>query len=109
MAIDVESAVPYLSNRFGGLSGEALHPISIRCVYEIAEQTKIPIIGCGGVDSWHDAVEFILAGASAIQIGTVLAYKPPTVIEEILNGIRGYMARKGYKRVSDYVGFAHSR
>ena len=109
MAIDVESRVPYLSNRFRGLSGDALHPIAVRCVYEIAEQTKIPIIGCGGIDSWEDAVEFILAGASAVEIGTVLAYRPPTVIEEILSGIRGYMTRKGYKRVSDFVGLAHSR
>lgn len=108
MAIEVESAVPYLSNRFGGLSGEALHPISVRCVYEIAEYVKIPVIGCGGIDSWQDAVEFILAGASAVQIGTILAHKPITVIEEILNGIKRYMARKGYKRVSDFVGLAHS-
>ena len=108
MAIDVESGVPYLSNRFGGLSGQALHTIAVRCVYEIAEGTKIPIIGCGGIDSWESAVEFILAGASALEIGTVLAYRPPTVIEDILNGIRGYMTRKGYKRVSDFVGLAHS-
>ncbi len=108
MSIDVESGMPHLSNRYGGLSGEALHPIAVRCVYEIAEHTKLPIIGCGGIDSWEDAVEFILAGASAVEIGTVLAYRPPTVIEEILNGIKGYMARKGYKRVSDFVGLAHS-
>ena len=108
MAIDVESGVPYLSNRFGGLSGEALHPIAVRCVYEIAEATKIPIIGCGGIDSWESAVEFILAGASALEIGTALAYRSLTVIEEILNGMRGYMTRKGYKRVSEFVGLAHS-
>ena len=109
MAIDVESGVPYLSNRYGGLSGDALHPISVRCVYEIAEHSKIPIIGCGGIDDWQDAVEFILAGASAVQIGTALAYKPASVIEEILHGIEGYMARKGYRRIVDFVGLAHSR
>lgn len=109
MAIDIESGVPYLSNKFGGLSGDALHPVAVRCVYEIAEHVKIPIIGCGGIDDWQDAVEFILAGASAIEIGTVLAYKPVSIIEEILNGIEGYMGRKGYRKVSDFVGLAHSR
>lgn len=108
MAIDVESGMPFLSNRYGGLSGEALHPIAVRCVYEIAEHTKIPIIGCGGVVDWESAVEFILAGASAVQVGTVLASRSIGAIEEILNGIKGYMVRRGHRRISDFVGFAHS-
>lgn len=107
ISIDVESGLPILSNRYGGLSGEALHPIALRCVYEIAEHTRIPIIGCGGIADWRTAVEFILAGASAVQVGTVLSNKPLGVINEILEGIRQYMERKGYGRISDFVGLAH--
>ncbi|PIX31907.1 dihydroorotate dehydrogenase, partial [Candidatus Bathyarchaeota archaeon CG_4_8_14_3_um_filter_42_8] len=73
MAIDTETAMPILSNKIGGLSGPAIKPIAVRCVYEIYEQVKVPIVGCGGVTNWRDAVEFLLAGATAVQIGTAVA------------------------------------
>lgn len=69
MAIDTETFRPILSNKFGGLSGPSIKPIAVRCVYEIFENVKIPIVGCGGVSDWQDAVEFFLAGASAVQFG----------------------------------------
>ncbi|MCK4424450.1 dihydroorotate dehydrogenase, partial [Candidatus Bathyarchaeota archaeon] len=75
MAIDPETATPILSNKIGGLSGPAIKPIAVRCVYEIYEIVTVPIIGCGGITSWRDAVGFLLAGASAVQIGTAVALK----------------------------------
>ena len=72
MAIDVETQRPILSNKFGGLSGTPIKPIALRCVYEIASKYDIPIIGCGGISTWEDAIEFFLAGASAIQLGSAI-------------------------------------
>ena len=72
MAIDVETQKPILSNKIGGLSGTPIKPIAVRCVYEISSKFDVPIIGCGGISTWQDAVEFILAGASAVQFGSVL-------------------------------------
>jgi len=107
MKIDIETTQPVLANRFGGLSGPAIRPIAVRCVYEIYEQVKIPIIGCGGVTTWEDAVEFLLAGASAVQVGTAVATKEPKVFEEINKGITTYLKRKGYRSVKDIVGLSH--
>ena len=73
MAIDTETMRPILSNVKGGLSGAAIKPVALRCVYDIQKQFDVPIIGCGGVSDWRDAVEFFLAGASAVQIGTAVA------------------------------------
>jgi len=84
MAIDTETAIPILGNRTGGLSGSAIKPTAIRCVYEIYERVKVPIIGCGGIVNWRDAVEFLLAGASAVQIGTAVAQKGQTCLGQLL-------------------------
>ena len=75
MAIDVETTRPILANKIGGLSGSAIKPVAVRCVYEIYDAVEVPVIGCGGVSDWRDAVEFMLAGASAVQIGTAIASK----------------------------------
>jgi len=107
MAIDTETAMPILSNKIGGLSGPAIKPIAIRCVYEIYERVKVPIIGCGGVTNWRDAVEFLLAGASALQIGTAIAIKGPGVFKAIARGIDGYLKRKGFGSVKEIVGLSH--
>ena len=72
MAIDVETQRPILSNKYGGLSGTPIKPIALRCVYEISSKYDIPIIGCGGISTWEDAIEFFLAGASAIQLGSAI-------------------------------------
>lgn len=107
MAINLETAKPVLGNRKGGLSGPALKPIAIRCVYEIYERVKVPIIGCGGVTSWRDAVEFILAGATAVQIGTAIALRGLGVFKKVAKGIDAYLKIKGFRSVNEVVGLAH--
>lgn len=106
MAIDVELSRPILSNKFGGLSGTPIKPIALRCVYEISSKYDIPIIGCGGVSTWEDAVEFILAGASAVQLGSVVGENWINIFDDINKGIFQYMKRKGYSKIQDMVGIA---
>ncbi len=107
MAIDPETAMPILSNKAGGLSGPAIKPVAVRCVYEIYERVKLPIIGCGGITNWRDAVEFLLAGARAIQIGTAIAIEGPNVFKAITRGISSYLRRKGFRSVEEIVGLSH--
>lgn len=107
MAIDTETAMPILSNKTGGLSGTAIKPIAVRCIYEIYEKVKVPIIGCGGITNWRDAVEFLLAGATAIQIGTAIATEGPNVFEAVTCGINSYLKKKGFKSVKEIVGLSH--
>jgi dihydroorotate dehydrogenase (NAD+) catalytic subunit len=107
MAIDVETAMPILSNKRGGLSGPAVKPIALRCVYDIHERVKVPILGCGGVTGWRDAVEFFLAGASAVQIGTAIALKGPNVFRSVAKGVDAYLKRKGLRSVNEIVGLSH--
>jgi dihydroorotate dehydrogenase (NAD+) catalytic subunit len=106
MAIDVDTTRPILSNKIGGLSGTPIKPIAVRCVYEISSKFDIPIIGCGGISSWEDAVEFILAGASAVQIGSAVAEKWVGVFSKINSGISKYMERKEFEKIGDMVGIA---
>ncbi len=106
MAIDVETGRPVLGNKIGGLSGPALKPVALRCVYEIAQTVDIPIIGCGGVTNWMDAIEFLLAGASAVQIGSAIAYRDLTVFDEVICGMKEYLKRKGYSEVGEIVGIS---
>ena len=106
MAIDVETQRPILSNKFGGLSGTPIKPIAQRCVYEISSKYDIPIIGCGGISTWEDAVEFFLAGASAVQLGSAIGDNWVGVFEDINNGILQYMKRKNYSNIKEMVGIA---
>jgi dihydroorotate dehydrogenase (NAD+) catalytic subunit len=108
MAIDAETQMPVLNNIKGGLSGPAIKPIALRCVYDIFEaQLNAPIIGCGGITTWQDAVEFLLAGASAIQIGTAIALQEPSVFQTINRGVAAYLKKKGYGSVKEIVGLSH--
>ncbi|NWF86833.1 dihydroorotate dehydrogenase [Candidatus Bathyarchaeota archaeon] len=107
IAIDTETFMPILSNKRGGLSGPAIKPIAVRCVYDIYERVKVPIIGCGGITNWRDAIEFLLAGASAIQIGTAIAIKGCNVFKTITHGMEAYLKRKGFKSVNEIVGLSH--
>lgn len=107
LAIDAETALPILSNVRGGLSGPAIKPVALRCVYDLYEQVKTPIIGCGGITTWKDAVEFLLAGASAVQIGTAVALENPDVFKVINHGVKTYLKKKCYKSVQEVVGVAH--
>jgi len=106
MAIDVETQRPILSNKFGGLSGTPIKPIALRCVYEISSKYDIPIIGCGGVSTWEDAVEFFLAGASAVQLGSAIGDNWIGVFDDINKGILDYMKRKNYSTIKEMVGIA---
>ena len=106
MAIDVETQRPILSNKFGGLSGTPIKPIALRCVYEIASKHDIPIIGCGGISTWEDAIEFFLAGASAIQLGSAIGDNWINVFDDINKGILEYMKKKNYSNIKEMVGLA---
>jgi dihydroorotate dehydrogenase (NAD+) catalytic subunit len=108
MVIETETGRPVLANIVGGLSGPAIKPIAVRCVYDVYRSVNIPIIGCGGVSNWQDAVEFMLAGASAIQIGTAVAFIGVDVFGSVVKGIDMYLERKGYKNVKEIVGLAHN-
>ncbi len=106
MAIDVETGRPFLSHKIGGLSGPPIKPVAVRCVYEISSKFDIPIIGCGGISTWEDAVEFLLAGASAVQIGSAIGEKWTGVFAEINNGISKYMERKNFTKIKEMIGLA---
>ena len=103
MAIDVESRRPKISNIVGGLSGPAIRPIAVRMVYECRQTVKIPIIGMGGIADASDALEFIIAGASAVQVGTA-TFVDPFLWPKLLDGISAYMDRHQIARISDLVG-----
>jgi dihydroorotate dehydrogenase (NAD+) catalytic subunit len=107
MAISPEARMPILANRFGGLSGPAIRPVGVRCVYEIFEAVKIPIIGVGGIASGRDALEYIMAGASCVQIGTALWTEGPEVFNKVCREMLGFMEENGYETVMDMVGVAH--
>ena len=107
MAIDAETTLPILSNIRGGLSGPAIKPIALRCVYDIYETVKTPIMGCGGITDWRDAVEFLLAGAVAVQVGTAIATEDRGVFQTINKGIEAYLKKKGYGSVKEIVGLSH--
>jgi dihydroorotate dehydrogenase (NAD+) catalytic subunit len=103
LAIDVETRRPTITNVLGGLSGPAIRPIAVRMVWECAREVKIPIIGMGGITNARDALEFILAGATAVQIGTA-NFVDPFVWGKVLDGIDDYMARHEVGRLSDLIG-----
>ena len=108
LAIDPETTKPILSNIKGGLSGAAIKPVALRCVYDIREQLPdIPIIGCGGITDWRDTVEFMLAGASAVQIGTAIASEDTNVFLTINKGIESYVRKKDFRSVKEIVNLAH--
>ena len=103
MAIDAEKRKPVLSTVTGGMSGAAVKPIALRMVWQVAKAVKIPVIGLGGIMNWRDAVEFLLAGASAVQIGTA-NFIDPAVTVKVVAGINDYLERHGYASVEDIVG-----
>lgn len=103
MAIDAEKRRPILSTVTGGMSGAAVKPIALRMVWQVAKAVKIPVIGLGGIMNWKDAVEFLLAGASAIQIGTA-NFIDPAVTVKVAEGINDYLERHGYNSVKDIIG-----
>lgn len=107
MKIDIETGRPILENKIGGLSGASIKPIGVRCVYELKKNIGIPIIGCGGIFSHGDVVEYMMAGASAVQIGSALGFGGLNSLNKILKGLDNYLKIKRYNDVSELVGIAH--
>jgi dihydroorotate dehydrogenase (NAD+) catalytic subunit len=108
MVIDVETRRPKISNVVGGLSGPAIRPIAVRMVYECRQVVKIPIIGMGGIADARDVVEFMIAGADAVQVGTA-NFVDPFIWPKLLEGLRDYLRRHGVGRVADLVGTIDTR
>ncbi|MGC8608285.1 MAG: dihydroorotate dehydrogenase [Thermoplasmata archaeon] len=106
MAIDIYSKTPVLSNNYGGLSGPAIKPVGIRYVYEVKKATGKPIIGVGGISTAEDAIEYIMAGSSAIQIGTAIFKKGISIFNEIKSGIQKFMEAEGYRNIEEMTGVA---
>ncbi len=103
MAVDAEKRTPVLSTVTGGLSGPCVKPVALRMVWQTARAVNIPVIGLGGIASWKDAVEFMLAGATAIQIGTY-NFVDPEIPVKVIDGINDYCNRHGFKSASELVG-----
>ena len=103
MRIDINSKRPIIHNNTGGLSGPAVFPVAVRMVWQVASRVKIPVVGLGGISSWQDAVEMLLAGASALQIGTVL-FTDPYAPLKITAGLSEFMDKNGVKSVSELTG-----
>jgi dihydroorotate dehydrogenase (NAD+) catalytic subunit len=108
MAVDVEKMKPALSTITGGLSGPAIKPVALRMVWQVARAVSIPVMGMGGIMTWSDAVEFILAGASAVQVGTATFIDPAAPVR-ILEGISEYMENKGFEDITDIVGYLNKK
>ena len=103
MKIDIDKRKPVLANNTGGLSGPAIKPVAVRMVYQVAQAVNIPILGMGGIVNGDDAIEFILAGASAISIGAGNFIKPTTCLD-VISGIEEYMKKYDIQNISDLVG-----
>ena len=108
MKIDIHHRSFVLANRTGGMSGPAIHPVAVRMVYQTAQAVKLPIIGMGGIMNAEDAIEMILAGATAVSVGTA-NFTNPRVTEEIVEGIRDYMERYRVSDIKELVGAVHDR
>ena len=107
MVITPEMGKPFLSNRFGGLSGPAVRPVGVRAVYDLYDSISIPIVGVGGISTWRDAAQYIMAGASAYQIGSAVAEMGPEVFGTINEDLVRFMDEYGYGSIEDMRGIAH--
>ncbi len=103
MAVDIRTRRPRLGNITGGLSGPAIKPVALRMVWQVANAVQVPVIGIGGITTWEDALEFMIAGASAVQVGTA-NFTNPGVTMEVVDGIRGFLEKEGIGHVSELVG-----
>jgi dihydroorotate dehydrogenase (NAD+) catalytic subunit len=107
MVINIETRQPVLDFSIGGLSGPGIRPIATRCVYDLYKSINVPIIGTGGITTWRDAVEMMMAGASAIGIGTAIYYEGIDVFKKISFGMEKFMEKEGYSKIKDLIGAAH--
>ncbi|MFP4654320.1 MAG: dihydroorotate dehydrogenase [Methanohalobium sp.] len=106
MSIDINTGYPILGNRYGGLSGQAIRPIAVKCVYDLYASLEIPVIGVGGISSWQDAVEMVMAGASAVQVGSAVS-QSLEVFNSISSGIENYLYSNEYSDIDEIIGLAH--
>ena len=106
MAVDVDSGYPILGGILGGLSGAALHPIAVRAVYQIRRAVDIPIIGVGGIHDWRSAMEMVMAGASAVQIGSAVTNRGLEIFRDVTTGMAKFIESKGWSSIRDAVGTA---
>ncbi len=106
MAVDVDSGYPILGGILGGLSGAALHPIAVRAVYQIRRAVEIPIIGVGGIHDWRSAMEMVMAGASAVQIGSAVTNRGLEIFRDVTTGMAKFIESKGWSSIRDAVGTA---
>ena len=106
MAIDIDVAMPVLSNKIGGYSGKAIKPIGVRCVYELASNFDLPIIGVGGITNARDVIEYMMAGATAVQIGTGIYYEGEEIFTKIKNELKKWLEKNGYDSIKDIIGLA---
>jgi dihydroorotate dehydrogenase (NAD+) catalytic subunit len=107
MAIDPMMMKPILSTGFGGISGPAIKPVAVKCIYDLYEKLDVPIIGCGGIMNGLDAVEFLLAGATAVQVGTTLLYRDMQILKLIKQEIKEFLNKKGILDINSIIGKAH--
>ncbi len=107
MIIDIYSGQPILANKVGGISGPAIRPIAVRCVYDIYQAVKVPIIGIGGVSEARDALEMVMAGATAVGVGSAVHYRGVEVFQAILDEMRAFMREEGYASLNELRGIAH--
>ena len=107
MKINIDAARPVLSNKFGGMSGRAIKPIAVSNVYSVYEAVDVPIIGVGGIYTYEDVVEFLFAGARAVQIGTAIMDEGVEVFNKINIGLEKFMKEKDYSSIDEMVGLAH--
>ncbi len=107
MVINIETRQPVLDFKIGGLSGPGIRPIATRCVYDLYNTIKAPIIGTGGITNWRDAVEMMMAGASAIGIGSAVYYEGIDVFKKIAFGMEKFMEKEGYSNIKELTGAAH--
>ena len=109
IAISADLRMPVLKNTYGGLSGPAIKPVGLRCVYEIHEAVDLPVIGVGGIETGRDAIEYLMAGASAVQIGTAILSRGIDVFAKVCQEMSAWMDAHGYAKVADLVGAAHGK
>jgi len=105
MAIDIVRRRPFLGNKTGGLSGPAIKPVALAMVYEVAGAVTIPVVGCGGIMTASDAIEFLMAGASAVQVGTATLANPRAALD-VLEGIEAFMKKEGFNNLTEIIGAA---
>ena len=107
MRIDIDSAKPVMDFKVGGVSGPAINPITVRCVYDLYESIKIPILGTGGITYGRDAIEMLMVGAQALGIGTAIYYRGFDVFDKVVNEMKTWMGKKGYSSIKELIGVAH--